>query len=351
MRYTYENKKLSVEPTEWDRNSPREILQYAVGGLLYSPATNTKIADAIINRKHPEYKSICLDLEDAIGDDVVKVGEKCIHKTLKKIYSAIESGKIKESEVPLIFVRVREPSQMTRLHNICGSRAFSLVTGFNIPKFDKSNCDDYLEELSKVQSSVERTIYIMPIIESKNVMYKQRRIDQLIYLNDKLALYSDNVLNIRVGATDFCNLFGIRRSIHDTIYDMRVIADCFADIINVFARNYVCAGPVWEYFQSEGIEGEWSDGLKRELAQDKLNGFLGKTCIHPSQLKYIAESNIVSYENYQDAISILGMSDGVTGVKKGYGDNKMNEVKTHMHWAKKIIGMAKVYGVAAKEEN
>ena len=51
MRY-FENSTLTfhIEPQEFDRHSPREILQYAVGGLLYMPATRTKIADEIIER-------------------------------------------------------------------------------------------------------------------------------------------------------------------------------------------------------------------------------------------------------------------------------------------------------------
>lgn len=349
MRYTYEDKKLAIQPNEWDRNSPKEVLQYAVGGLLYCPATNLKIADAIIEKSHPEYKSLCFDLEDAIGDAVVKQAEICLHDSLVKIYDAMEAGKVSVKDIPLIFIRVREPKQIERIFKICGSRAFSLVTGFNLPKFDKSNCDEYLSCFKTVKEKVNRPLYIMPIIESKNVMFKQRRIDQLIYLHDKLALYAESVLNIRVGATDFCSLFGIRRTMDSTVYDMKVISDCFADVINVFARHYVCSGPVWEFFDSDGKEGAWSEGLVRELRMDKLNGFLGKTCIHPAQLKYVVENNIVSFEAYQDALSILGMSDGIVGVKKGYNSNKMNEVKTHTNWAKKIVGLAEVYGVAEQE--
>lgn len=43
----------------------------------------------------------------------------------------------------------------------------------------------------------------------------------------------------------------------------------------------------------------------------------------------------------------MGMSNGLIGVAKGHGGNKMNEVKTHSHWAKKIIAQANVYGVKA----
>lgn len=350
MKYTYNDKNLIIEPNEWNANSPKEVLQYAVGGLLYMPATNTKIADTLIEKRHPEYTSICLCLEDAIGDDMVKQAELCVHDTLKKLYEAVKEGTVSMNDLPLIFIRVREPAQVERIYKICGTRAFSMVTGFNFPKFDKSNCDAYIENFKKVQDKVKKTIYIMPIIESKNIMYKQRRIEQLIYLHDKLSLISEHVLNIRVGATDFCSLFGIRRKMNSTVYDMRVIADCLADVVNVFAKNYVCSGPVWEFFDSEGKEGAWSEGLMHELFLDKLNGFIGKTCIHPSQLKYIAQSNVVTYEEYQDAISILGMSGGVIGVSKGYGNNKMNEVKTHSNWARKVIGLAGVYGVLEPEK-
>lgn len=349
MKYEYNPSiKLSIEPQEFSRHTPKELLQYAIGGLLYMPTTKTKIADDIITRKHPEYKSICLDLEDAIGDDTIKQAEDCLRTILTRIYDAVHQGLLADADVPLIFIRVRTPEHFRHIANILNTNQLSIITGFNFPKFDKSNCDEYIKAFKKVQSNVKNTLYIMPIIESKNVMYSQRRLDQLLYLQDCLSEISDHVLNIRVGATDFSGLFGIRRTVNDTVYDQRVIADCFSDIINMFARNYICSGPVWEYFDSKGTPGAWSEGLKRELHMDKLNGFLGKTCIHPSQLPIITESNIVSYENYQDALNILGMSDGLIGVQKGYNDNKMNEVKTHTKWAKKIIGQATIYGVAAE---
>lgn len=348
MIYKYdETIKLFLDPKEYNKNSNKEILQFAVGGLLYSPATNRKIAEDIISRKRPDLHSICLCLEDAIGDDMVEQAERSLKMTLSEIASAINKNKISINDIPLIFVRVREPKQIKRLLSICGKEAFSVLSGFSLPKFDKSNCIAYLDNFNDVNSQMNDSLYIMPIIESKNVMYKQMRMEQLMFLNNQLLKVSDNVLNVRVGATDFCSTFGIRRSINNTIYDVRVISDCLADIVNVFCKNYIISGPVWEYFDSNGIPGPWSDGLIRELQMDKLNGFIGKTCIHPSQLKYIKENNIVSYEQYKDALSILGMADGITGVAKGFNNNKMNEVKTHTTWAKKIVGLSHIYGVAA----
>ena len=86
--------------------------------------------------------------------------------------------------------------------------------------------------------------------------------------------------------------------------------------------------------------------MKKELELDRLNGFIGKTCIHPSQLSLIAENNIVSIEDYQDALTILNTNQQQIGVIKGYKENRMNEMKPHSKWAKKIIQLATVYGIA-----
>ena len=39
------------------------------------------------------------------------------------------------------------------------------------------------------------------------------------------------------------------------------------------------------------------------------------------------------------------MNTNTTGVKKSVGGNRMNEAKTHINWARKTIGLAKMYGV------
>ena len=59
--------------------------------------------------------------------------------------------------------------------------------------------------------------------------------------------YSDIILNIRVGGTDFSSKFGLRRSVDSSIYNVRVVSDCLIDIINMFARDgqdYVISAPV-----------------------------------------------------------------------------------------------------------
>lgn len=347
MRYEYENIELSLEAREWDKNSGKEILQYAVGSLLYMPATNTKIVEEIKAKKWKYLKSMVIDLEDSVGDDMARKAQKCGNNIITELDEALEDGSLLVEELPLIFIRVRRLGQMQEIAKTLGNK-LRVITGFNIPKFDKTNCSEYIEEFQWVLEKSSCDLYMMPIIESKNAMYRQLRMDNLLVVHDQLKMIVDNVLNIRVGAADFSSLYGIRRDIESTVYDMNVVADCLADIVNVFGRNYVVSAGVWEYFGKE-YNMPWDKGLKKELRLDKLNGFIGKTSIHPMQLKPIQEHLIVRYEDYQDALSILGINDGLVGVKAGYNHNKMNEVKTHYNWARKVLGLAQVYGVRAEE--
>lgn len=341
----YEFKDMLINGTEFNKESSREVLQYAIGGMLYMPATRTKIVQDIIEQKNPDIKSICLDLEDSIGDDTVEEALIMLRSTLSKLHTAIEEKTLSINKLPLIFIRVRNPEQLKTLKNTLSQEQLGIITGFNFPKFDSSNAAEYIRAFNELQHKSLTKLYFNPILESKNIMYKQNRLEELAYIQRKLSGFSDHILNIRVGATDFCNIFGIRRKMNQTIYDINVVADCFADIVNFFGKNYVISGPVWEYFNSQGERDPWKTGLEKELSLDKINGFFGKTSIHPVQLPIIAKSNIVDEEDYNDAMSIMGMRTGLIGVAKGSAGNKMNEVKTHSNWARKILAIANVYGV------
>ena len=210
----------------------------------------------------------------------------------------------------------------------------------------------------------------MPIIEDAEVIYKESRIPQLLGIKRILDKYKPLVLQVRVGGTDFSSVFGVRRGVDYSLYDILTVRECLSDIINVCGRNndYVISGPVWEYFrapkelmfedlQHYGIEdylmrrqplvnGE-IDGLLREVLLDKANGFVGRTVIHPTHVKFVNALMAVTKEEYDDACMILGNPQG--GVMKGCGANKMNEVRPHTNWAMKIWMRARAYGVIENE--
>ena len=124
------------------------------------------------------------------------------------------------------------------------------------------------------------------------------------------------------------------------------------DILNVFSREYVVSGPVWEYFDDKKSF-DWLEGLLQELELDRINGFIGKTAIHPSQLPYIFDSLKVSQTDYEDARQVLLWDVDKLGVVKSVDGGRMNEVKTHRKWAERIKILGDIYGVRdeARERN
>ena len=54
----------------------------------------------------------------------------------------------------------------------------------------------------------------------------------------------------------------------------------------------------------------------------------------------------VTKEIYDDALQVLGTSGGV--IKSSSG-NKMNEIRPHTNWAKKIYNRARAFGVIKNE--
>ncbi|RCX17598.1 citrate lyase beta subunit [Anaerobacterium chartisolvens] len=344
MIYIFESTRNCREGAEWSRNSPPDVLKYAVGALLYTPATHPTIAEDICMQKHSALKSVALCLEDAIRDESAAYAEKCLYDTVQRIYSAVFRGLIEIGSIPLIFIRVRHPEQMRRvfeeLKDFC-----EIITGFILPKFDHTNAGRYSEVLCGINSQTGNLrIYAMPIIESGSVANVETRREALAGIKSSLEGISDYVLNVRVGGNDFCNQFGVRRNINNTIYDIGVINNILIDIINMFSRQYIVSAPVWEYFGRQGT-GEWEAGLRKELALDKLNGFVGKTAIHPSQIPVIQEEMAVERADYEDAKRLLNWESDILGVQRGVLVDRMNELKVHKKWAEKILALAGVYGV------
>ena len=51
-----------------------------------------------------------------------------------------------------------------------------------------------------------------------------------------LAVNRDRVLALRLGVTDFCSAYGLRRSPEMTAYDVQIVASVIADVVNVLGR-------------------------------------------------------------------------------------------------------------------
>ena len=315
-------------------------LKYSLGGLLYAPAINKKIPEKIKNGEYSCLTSMAFCLEDTIQDDCLEEAELSLAEVLSEMLT------IDKKRLPLVFIRIRNPKHLKHIISLYNSYS-SIITGYILPKYDLSNMEEYMKIVTEVNNKSAHKIYVMPILESRMVADVSTRVGTLKKIKELLDTNREYILNVRVGGNDFCNLYGLRRMSTQSIYDIGVIRDIFVDIINIFASDYVVSGPVWEYFGIKS-DGKWDSGLLRELELDKLNGFIGKTAIHPSQLPIIFESMKVRRTDYDDAVKILGWDNGPLGVAKSQGGDRMNEVKVHGKWAEKIVLLAEIYGI--KEE-
>ncbi|MFJ5715149.1 HpcH/HpaI aldolase/citrate lyase family protein [Neobacillus sp. NPDC093127] len=377
--YFYEeelNKFFYQKPQRFNKFSNRELLSYGLGATLYMPATRPNIHQDILSKKHEGLTSLVIDLEDAVGDNEVFGAEGLLIAELLKLSGELNKGFISFEDLPLMFVRIRNLEQFKRVSEQLGD-ATKLLTGVVLPKFTAKNGEEMLREVLRLHSE-QHPFYAMPILETARVIQKETRMEELMNIKHLLDLNKENILNVRIGATDFCGLYGIRRSADTTVYDISVLRDCISDIVNVFQRfdsPYVVSGPVWEYFSAKkrmlkpklrqtpfreryGVEGlKWRtklidenvDGLIQEILMDIANGLTGKTIIHPSHIKIVQALNVVSYEEYVDASNIINAANGNIGVMKSNFANKMNEIKPHYYWAKKMILKSQLYGVLHEE--
>lgn len=323
-----------------------DILPYTIGALLYSPATNHKIAAMICANKIKSPYSLALCLEDSINDNAVAQAENQIYHTFKELSTTLESGACPDAFLPNIFIRVRYPKQVLRVFQMI-EPYHKYLTGFIFPKYSVDCSEEYNECLKKVNQFSMHKLYMMPIIESPDIISMNTRYQHLDLLHSQLMEMSEYVLNVRVGGNDFCKHFGIRRAFDESIYEILAVSNILSDIITTFSSDFVVSGPVYEYFA--GDTGNWESGLKRELKYDRLNGFIGKTVIHPNQIPAVNESLAISQKDVDDALEILEFENSLVQVSKNSSGERMNEVKTHLKWAYRSILLASVYGVKHDE--
>ena len=276
-------------------------------------------------------------------DNALAEAEGCLLTTLKTIAAAA----LPKEELPLLFVRIRTPLHMRKIYGAY-KEVLPLLTGFVLPKFDSSNGGAYLAAIEEFNAE-GNFLYVMPTLESSAVADLEERHSRLAEIKAVLDAHKRFVLNVRVGGNDFAHLFGLRRSVEQNIYQMGVIQNILIDILNVFSRDHVVSGPVWEYFGEDESE-PWAKGLQRELELDVLNGFIGKTAIHPSQLPVIYRGLQVDRGDYEDAEAILHWDSERYGVQKSDSKHRMNEVKTHTKWAQRVYIMGQIYGVREDEK-
>ncbi|MGW7430479.1 HpcH/HpaI aldolase/citrate lyase family protein [Streptomyces sp. NPDC054861] len=410
------------EPAEFTADSPASTLAVALGATLYSPATRPRLADDVRKQAARGVVSMVLCLEDSIADTDVEAAESNLVSQFADLATGVSPAATRAAadtartagedpatrpdpgagtdpggatgagagaasgagtapgaggvaDVPLLFIRVREPRQITDLVARLGDHV-RLLTGFVLPKFDECRGRAFLEALAEAERACGRRLFAMPVLESPELLHLETRAATLAGIAAIVDKYRDRVLALRLGVTDFCSAYGLRRSPDMTAYDVKIVAHVIADVVNVLGRSdgsgFTITGPVWEYFRpgermfkpqlrrSPFLEGSAEDlrtaliehdldGLLREIELDRANGLLGKTCIHPTHVVPVHALSVVSHEEFSDAQDILRPERGAGGVMRSAYTNKMNEVKPHRAWAERTLLRAEVFGVARED--
>ena len=356
-------------PVEFNKYTDRDTLQYCLGATLYMPGTKD-IKEKVLHHQL-DVTSLVMCCEDAIKEEDLPIAEQNILDHMDFFADKIAAGELTHDDIPLIFVRVRNPEQFERFADLMTAKQASVLTGFNFPKFSSKNALHVLQTLVKVNNRLGVVLYGMPILEGPEVAFHELRGQELLLLRNILEPYRNLILNIRVGGTDMSSLFGVRRGINSTVYDIMPVRDALSDVLNFFNRynDYCVSAAVWEYFRAykdddindvikrnfhnalikgQDIVNPAIDGLMKEVLIDRANGFVGKTIIHPTHARFVNAMFTVVEEEYNDAVQILNTSGGV--VKSTHGD-KMNEIGPHRRWAEKIVKRAAVYGVVKNEDS
>lgn len=356
----------AVPPQPLRRDGDRGTLALALGATFYSPGTRPGLADDSRRAAGIGTTSHVWCLEDSIPHDAVPWAQANVVESLREIRD--------DDRVPLLFVRVRTPDQVTELAKRAGPDAHRL-TGFVLPKFRPGpEGEAWLDAVGQASTAAGTRFYAMPVLEHEDLAWTETRADHLAGVRALLDAHREQVLAVRVGGTDLCGLFGLRRDSDTTIYDVAVVRDMLADVLNTFARrgDYVVSGPVWEHFagndrlfksqlrqtpfennrnlrlHAQLVRGD-VDELLREVALDRANGFSGKTVIHPTHVSVVNALHAVTREEYDDALVVLaGRESG--GVVRSPSGGKMNELGPHSLWAEQVTARAAVYGVLAEPD-
>jgi citrate lyase beta subunit len=356
-------------PEQFDRTSGSELLSVALGATLYVPADRPALTADLTKQTGAGVTSVVVCLEDSIADEQLAMAEQNLVGALTSLHMT-EAG----ADLPLLFVRVRAADQLPALVSRLGP-ASALLDGFVLPKFTAGTGTEYLHALDEADRRTGRSFLAMPVIESGAVLYAETRVDELTRLRALLHRDRRRILAVRLGATDLCALYGLRRSPDLSIYDVKVVSGLIADVVNVLGRadgtGFTVTGPVWEYFggaerifrtqlrespftehNAPELRGKLVsraiDGLIREVQLDKANGLQGKTAIHPSHVAVVNALSVVSFEEHRDASDVLS-AGRASGVLASGHRNKMNEIRPHTAWARRTLLRARAFGVAADD--
>ena len=308
-----------------------DISPYSLGATLYMPATRSDILDVILHNKIPELRSLVICLEDAVSDIDVHTALDNLTTLTHSLADYHQQATTQHSYAnrPLIFIRPRNIAMATTLlHD--NQYKLQTMTGFVLPKFTLDNLPHWERLLH------EQPFMCMPTLETRDVfdVFKMQQLSNTLAQSS----FKEKIIALRIGGNDLMSVLGMRRSRCSTLYE-GPLGYTIKMLVSVFGVNgFSLTSPVCELINNPDL-------LQQELQQDVDHGLVGKTAIHPEQIKHIHQAWQTTSIEFADAIQILNTQQSV------YQSNgAMCEPATHRRWAKKVLDRRAHYGLKTENE-
>ncbi|WP_256990389.1 HpcH/HpaI aldolase/citrate lyase family protein [Burkholderia sp. HI2714] len=296
----------------------KTISPFALGATLYMPATRSDILDVVSGTRLPELRSLVVCLEDAVA--AIDVDGALAN--LRALLVNIDARGGRAESGPLLFVRPRDAAMAAVLNDW---PLMKHVDGFVVPKLT-------LRSLSSWENAVSHPdLYLMPTLETADVYDPGAMVELGSALKANL---NRRIIALRIGGNDLMGCLGLRRNPATTLYStpLSYVIPMLAGIMG--AQGFALTAPVFEQLATPHL-------LNEELELDIAHGLVGKTAIHPSQIRIIQEALRVSLEDFNCATLIV--NEAAPAVFKH--NDAMCEPATHYKWAVNILERAKWHGV------
>lgn len=284
------------------------------------PATRTDLLDVVLSRKIQGLLSLVVCLEDAVAERDVTVALTNLNSLLRDIHAL----GCRPEKAPLLFIRPRDTNMAISL-NDCP--LIGHVDGFVVPKLNMSNLKSWEKALT------HPGLMLMPTLETADVYDPAAMVELREAL--KSTLYN-RIIALRIGGNDLMGCLGVRRSPTMTLYQSPM-SYVIPMLCGVMGQSFALTAPVFEQMDNLVL-------LQEELELDIAYGLVGKTAIHPCQIRTIHNALQVSLDDYNAAQLILG--ENVAAVFKH--DGAMCEPATHWRWANNIIERARWHGIRGR---
>ena len=293
-------------------NSNR-LAALSLGGLLYCRAEN---AERLLKSEKEALTALALYLGDELSESETKEEEQAVRRVLQQLRENAPA------RCPMLFIRVRDAKQLTRVHKLLGSEE-ELLMGYVMPRFSPDSAEEYLDALEKINSKRKHPLYAMPVLETEDIANLLTRKKALEKIRKRLGANKDSVLCVYAGARAFCALYGLDPA--QTGAYPEAVRNILTDIISVFSPDFTVAGGEWDS----------GDGMREILAWERENGLCGGTVACEDLLELYFDSMKATQKE----------ADAAKAESRGTEDGGRIPLPGKARWAEDILTRASVFGI------